>query len=433
MTEALVEAQQRFAILCLAKTGGTALSNFLRAELGPAACFRESQHLPHDVAGHLQRSHLEAYLRSVSSQHRIVIGHLPVGLRSVGPSERFCYATLLREPVARLVSNFFYIHQHRFPEEPEFLNAMLHRTVSAGNDVVYSDPMVRVLTGNQRLVPIEENLRWENVAPVTSADLAVAIEGLRSFAFVGLTERIDDSARMLLALLGRPRDISLPRENVTTVFLPVRKLHPDTIDIIRRAVRLDLQLFAEGVAIFNSHAKKAGLPEFVYRSEPIAETGPISSGDMSHQASAASAFSDRADGVWISSKPADQSPWLGMSFAQPFSCAALTINLPPTAGRTVTWLLQGSDDRFHNDIMSLKPLTLRCDGSTQRVEIEDAPPKGSWRLRLIEQFDQEPVAVSYLAFNMHPAPSRNADAVCATIQSETKKYRTLAITDRDYI
>jgi hypothetical protein len=116
-----------------------------------------------------------------------VTGHMPFGIHRRLPRPSL-YIVLLREPVARLLSNFrFGIDRGKWSRETP----------------------IEALFKDGKLV---DNLQTRQLsglgdcsAPCTAATLALALENLRShYAVVGLTEHFDDLLKGLITLLGWP-------------------------------------------------------------------------------------------------------------------------------------------------------------------------------------------------------------------------------------
>jgi hypothetical protein len=114
-------------------------------------------------------------------------GHFPFGIHAQAP--RPClYVTLLRHPVARLLSNIrFGLDRGKWPR----------------------DTSIAALVEQGRLI---DNMQTRQIAgiadravPCTTKTLAAALENLRShYAVVGVTERFDEALKGMITLLGWP-------------------------------------------------------------------------------------------------------------------------------------------------------------------------------------------------------------------------------------
>lgn len=316
------------------------------------------------------------------------------------PGIVFRYAMIIREPIARMTSSFFYINQtNLLKDDTSYLNAMLHRHISRADDVVYANPLTRLLTGSEALVPRESQPPDYRPLPISTADFAAARERLASFAFVGLTERLNDSARLLFDLLGHDYQGSVPRDNVTEVTLSLRDLHPDTLSLMRRTLALDIDLYEDAVEMFGRVAADNDLPRYHYE-KPSIQPGYISSGDESHLTSAASAFSNRRDAVWVAA-PQMQSKddWLGFEFDADTECRSVCLQLPYGDEADATLQVEASSDNFRHEIVPLETVSTKRDGEIRRFDLNTPIAKRAWRVRCLQKQDRQPLAISYLRFN----------------------------------
>jgi sulfotransferase famil protein len=156
-------------------------------------------------------------------------GHFPFGIHH--RLARPClYVTLLRDPVARLLSNVrFGLDRGRWTR----------------------DTSVDSLIEQGRLI---DNLQTrqmagigDRAAPCTDTTLAMALENLRShYAVVGITERFDDMLKALITLLGWP-DIAYSNRQVS-----IAQSDPELELSVRHAAEryfaFDMELYAYAMA-----------------------------------------------------------------------------------------------------------------------------------------------------------------------------------------
>lgn len=124
-------------------------------------------------------------------------GHFPFGIHA--RSRRPCfYVTLLRDPVARLLSNIrFGLDRGKWPR----------------------DTSVAALVEQGRLIDNMQTRQLAGIAdrstPCTAKTLTAALDNLRShYAIVGVTERFDDALKGMITLLGWP-DIAYSNRQVS--------------------------------------------------------------------------------------------------------------------------------------------------------------------------------------------------------------------------
>lgn len=163
------------------------------------------------------------------------------------------YVTLLRHPIARVVSGYQFLCQR--PEHPlhatvralslgEFLRSGLTRQISNGQ--------TRMLSGACR--PGEPGLAsWR---PMTEADLDQAQENLeRHFCVVGLQERFEESVLLMAREFGwRRRRFS--RKNVT---FRITETTAEDRALIESLNPLDLRLYDWARRRFEETVQSAGL------------------------------------------------------------------------------------------------------------------------------------------------------------------------------
>jgi hypothetical protein len=155
---------------------------------------------------------------------RAVIGHFWFGLHEhvARPS---LYVTLLRDPVERVVSLYYYAKLHETMSLEEFVRAPPFREVD-------NDQTRRIAGVNPP------------VGGCTRATLDAARENLRRhFAVVGTTERMEETLALLNVKLGWSRDVvSYPR-NVHAARPAPASLSPEAAEAVRARNELDYELW----------------------------------------------------------------------------------------------------------------------------------------------------------------------------------------------
>jgi hypothetical protein len=192
----------RIVFTHIGKTGGTTLDHIIKV-----ACrmhgkrvwrprgWREQPALPSDHVQELMP--LDAITDDKLAGCDYLSGHFPFGIHA--RSRRPClYVTLLRDPVARLLSNIrFGLDRGKWPR----------------------DASVAALVEHGRLI---DNMQTRQLAgisdrstPCTTKTLIAALDNLRShYAIVGVTERFDDALKGMITLLGWP-DIAYSNRQVS--------------------------------------------------------------------------------------------------------------------------------------------------------------------------------------------------------------------------
>jgi len=189
-----------------------------------------------------------------------VQGHMPWGLAErVG--ERGTYFTVLREPVDRFVSDYYYIHNA--PGHPAH-RGMRERGITLRDFARVPSP-VHPFTQNaqvRRLCRYDLRPRsdgrpwWAAHETIGDAALDDAKETLaRRIDAFGLYERMADTMAEFAALIGTELH-EMPRENVTPLRRAVNELDDETVAAIREANRFDVALYEFAVALADARAAR---------------------------------------------------------------------------------------------------------------------------------------------------------------------------------
>lgn len=218
--------------LHIPKTGGTTLS----------AIFRRN-YKPGELLDHESLAYVPVNWEGLSEEQKKNIkgisGHYYYGIHE-SFADSATYFTILRDPVERLISMYFYL---------------------------------RTYPGYERLrdMSIEDFVRTEDEAQNQQTlmicgrrlgrDLSAAKAHLAAFAVVGVTEMFDDTLSVLRHRFGWA-DISYTRQNVSTDRPRAGEIDPSALDVVRRYSELDLELYA--------FARNRLLQDL----ERIADTGP---------------------------------------------------------------------------------------------------------------------------------------------------------------
>ncbi|MHB1166210.1 MAG: sulfotransferase family protein [Candidatus Nanopelagicales bacterium] len=186
-----VEAEEReeapggVVYLHIPRTAGTSIRAVFEARYGDD----EIVYVYPDPPG-VPRSHLLNLSLSQRARLRCVYGHDYFGAHTLLPGH-WKYATVLREPIARVVSNF----QHACRFRPQDVGGRsLRDVIHAGTEVEFDNYMVRVIAG---AAPPDAP-----IGTIDSDSLEVALEHVdEGFTFVGFAERVSGIERGLADLL----------------------------------------------------------------------------------------------------------------------------------------------------------------------------------------------------------------------------------------
>ncbi|MBF2000023.1 MAG: sulfotransferase family 2 domain-containing protein [Synechococcales cyanobacterium M58_A2018_015] len=172
------------------KAGGISLQRILRRKLGPS--------LPHRAArllsGKSQNLPLEASLRAKTPEDRYFVGHCCYGVHRLLPTP-YTYITLLREPVSRVISLYYYSRSN----STAFYH---HHAVNKSlEDFALHTPLMELDNGQVRFIAGDPHDCFINRTPIGRCDrslLELAKRNIeRDFSWVGLTEYYDQSLLLL--------------------------------------------------------------------------------------------------------------------------------------------------------------------------------------------------------------------------------------------
>jgi len=186
---------------------------------------------------------------------RVLKGHMGFGLHEFipGPS---AYFTLLREPIERVISFYYFVHRNH----EHYLY-----------DFVQSDDIgLKEFTEN-RATPMIDNGQTRMLSGVwlevgfgecTREMLNQAKRNLReSFAVVGLMEKFDETL-LLLKQAFDWKNLFYTKQNVTTDRPQKDDLPPDTLDALSNVNRLDIELYRYATMLFEEQVRQQG-PSFI--------------------------------------------------------------------------------------------------------------------------------------------------------------------------
>jgi hypothetical protein len=246
--------------LHLPKAGGLSLSEYIAhqcsygEQVEAAGLLRGGilylQHGFFKAADLAPPSYIRPFLRRPDL--RAVVGHLTFGLHE-HLTHPWTYVTLLRDPVERIVSMYYFLglqeqmSLEQFAADPPFREIDNDQT----RRIAGVDPALGALT-REALETAKENLR-------------------RHFSVVGTSERFDETLVLLHRRLGWTREVPARRLNATPEREPVSSLPSSSVEAIRGWNELDCELhrFAdewmdqaiaeEGPAFQDDLARRRGL------------------------------------------------------------------------------------------------------------------------------------------------------------------------------
>lgn len=194
---------------------------------------------------------LKAQFQHITSEelkrYRLYRGHLSyIDIPGIVSAEkRVVNVTVLREPVARVISHYEYIR--RMPGDPHY-EAVKEMSLE---EFAYKLPVGKV-GKNVQVYYVAKLLKYNLHRVPPEETLAIAKESLDQFAFVGLLERFQDSLFLLSYIFGWKPILNSRKENAASS--PTKKLSEtipeSTLEAIRENTLLDKELYSYAEEIF---------------------------------------------------------------------------------------------------------------------------------------------------------------------------------------
>jgi hypothetical protein len=221
---------------------------------------------------------LEALSMGERERFDCLAGHLRFGVHRLLPRPAR-YITMVRDPVERLISAYYYIRG--LPEHP-----MHERVLREGLSLEQyvrlapSDEQVRILSGTAGAATTRETLEQarRNIE--------------EHFVAVGLTERFDEFALLLTRVLGW-RHVYVRPDNVTPDRPRQHDLAPSAIASIEDRNRLDRELYGFATQVFERSLREHGIGDM--------ELLRFRLFNRLHGVAAAARRARRATGKWLRS------------------------------------------------------------------------------------------------------------------------------------
>lgn len=189
--------RQRVMFIHVPKSGGTSLSHALRVRY-PLSYFKLSEEAASETRGDMTLGQWMRYKQSIVAYNaavgaHFIQGHIPVDRNFLDTSAaKYKLITLLRHPIDRVVSHYFFDRRLRAMSPDEFLDS----------------PRGHVET--HVLAHFFGELDWDTPADPAAANRAIA--ALERFAVVGILSKPEAFHREIKSKIGL--GLTLPRRNI---------------------------------------------------------------------------------------------------------------------------------------------------------------------------------------------------------------------------
>lgn len=169
-------------------------------------------------------------------QIKLIKGHYQFGLHRILP-QQCTYITLLRDPIDRVISHYYYILTHHTHPLHEVVNS---RNLSL-KDYVLNGISTELDNGQTRLISGMEHLHEFGRCDTDMLD-AAKTNLQEHFAVAGLVERFDESLVLMKLELGW-KNVYYDRRNVANRRPQKIEIPSDTLTAMRMFNELDLELY----------------------------------------------------------------------------------------------------------------------------------------------------------------------------------------------
>lgn len=239
-------AEQTIIFLHIPKTAGTTLHLIIERHYPPESIFS---------LGPMAQDSIREFKNMSEARRaeiRVLKGHMGFGLHEFVPGP-WAYFTLLREPIDRVISFYYFVHrtrQHYLYDFVQSEHVGLKEFIESQATPMVDNAQTRMLSGV-----------WLDVGfgECTKETLEQAKRNLReSFTVVGLTERFDETLFLLKRAFGWDK-LFYTKQNVTANRPQKSDLPSDTLDTLVNVNLLDIELYQYATELFEEQVRRQGL------------------------------------------------------------------------------------------------------------------------------------------------------------------------------
>lgn len=228
------------------KTAGTSFRQMLLIEFGEKAVFPNDTELSAMPNGFYPKTDFILEHLQALRKHKILVGHHPLALHEkLGKS--YQPITFLRDPFERSLSALGHWKRH----QPGFIGLSFEKILD-NQDFVQSfilNYQTKALSMGVGLVNSFHN--------VTAVDLQRAIDNLKHFTFIGISEHFQESSRLFDRIFKTKLSAKIRHENASP---EAKKVSEDLRKRIEPLIELDLALYQEALKQFKQNLATHGIP-----------------------------------------------------------------------------------------------------------------------------------------------------------------------------
>jgi hypothetical protein len=251
-----VAAEERALLfLHIPKAGGTTLHSVVERQFAPEVTF--------SINGMTPAQSIKEFINLPEEQRariRLVKGHMPYGLHKY-LSVPATYITMLRDPVDRVVSHYYFVRRSpgvSLYEEVTSRKMSLADFVKARAAIKANNDQTRLISGVEKVNAKVLRGGEANEEPGSTDILEIAKRNLAdNFAVVGLSERFDESLLLLKKLLGW-KNVYYVKQNVTKGRPAKQQVPDEAIRLIEQHNELDMALYEYARQRFEEAMREQG-------------------------------------------------------------------------------------------------------------------------------------------------------------------------------
>ncbi len=239
---------KHFLFLHIPKAGGMTLRTTLSRQF-----YGQKIHLIKQRVN--KESHAFMQLEKPKAQEvNLLMGHFRYGIHTQFERD-FTYLTMLREPVARVMSEYTFLHTNEYHHLYQYAKKMsVSDYLASGMTDQISNGMVRMLSGAETMSADGMPQRRD----MTEADLSVALENIEQhFAQVGFIEHYDKSVLLWKRAFNWRYPIYF-KENMTLKSSKRIIISDNERDKIKQMNQLDIKLYESLLARFEVKVSELG-------------------------------------------------------------------------------------------------------------------------------------------------------------------------------
>jgi len=233
------ESTETVIFLHIHKTAGTTLNRII------------DRQYPHEQDFFIKSADdyplFETFTMEQRNRYRLIRGHMNFGVHKL-LSKPFAYFTILRHPIERAISYYYYVKNTPTHYNYEQANRMgLYEFLEQGVDILMANGQTRIWAGGRPDFGYNE---------CTEEVLVQAKDNLDKYcAVVGLTERFDTTLLLLKNRFGW-KNVFYTRQNVSVNRLKRHDLPAKTLQLLEELNQLDMAFYQYGVERFEEQIKQ---------------------------------------------------------------------------------------------------------------------------------------------------------------------------------